>query len=101
MVELPSNPQLGISARVGGWSNAFSRLFPRSSGTGFLPSSQMYSSLYFVISISRISLNKGLKIKFPGQSQADVKRDPGTDNLSRESPAVQSKLSFHWFSFCD
>src|ERR1700676_1233252 len=49
MVELPSNPQLGISARVGGCSNAFSRLLPRRSGTGVLPSSQMYSSLYFVI----------------------------------------------------
>src|ERR1035441_2111995 len=51
MVELPSKPQLGRSARVGGCSNALSRLLPRRSGTGFLPSSQMYSSLYFVMGI--------------------------------------------------
>src|ERR1700726_4894242 len=49
MVELPSKPQLGRSARAGGCSNALSRLLPRRSGTGFFPSSQMYSSLYFVI----------------------------------------------------
>src|SRR5271165_6301122 len=49
MVELPSKPQLGTSASVGGFSNALSRLLPRRSGTGFLPSSQMYSSLYFVM----------------------------------------------------
>src|SRR5580698_9245230 len=51
MVELPSNPQLGISARVGGCSNCLMRVFPRRLGTGCFPSSQMYSSLYFVISI--------------------------------------------------
>src|SRR3984957_17997076 len=49
MVELPSNPQLGKSARVGGCSNGLSSVLPRSSGTGCLPSSQMYSSLYFVM----------------------------------------------------
>src|ERR1700676_1794455 len=49
MVELPSKPQLGRSARVGGCSYALSSVLPRSSGTGFLPSSQIYSSLYFVI----------------------------------------------------
>src|SRR5271170_2005034 len=54
MVELPSNPQLGRSARVGGCSNAFSRLLPRRPGTGVLPSSQMYSSLYFVMGRSLI-----------------------------------------------
>src|SRR5208282_817789 len=48
MVELPSKPQLGISARVGGCSNDLSRLLPRRPGTGLVPSSQMYSSLYFV-----------------------------------------------------
>src|SRR5664280_1147483 len=50
MVELPSKPQLGRSARLGGCSNSLSRLLPRRPGTGCLPSSQMYSSLYFVIS---------------------------------------------------
>src|SRR5665213_2248120 len=50
MVELPSKPQLGMSARVGGCPNSLRRVLPRSSGTGCLPSSQMYSNLYFVIS---------------------------------------------------
>src|SRR5581483_9194992 len=51
MVELPSKPQLGSSARVGGVSNCFTRVLPRSSGTGCFPSSQMYSSLYFGIKL--------------------------------------------------
>src|ERR1019366_7541842 len=49
IVELPSKPQSGRSARVGGFSNDLIVVLPRSSGTGFLPSSQMYSSLYFVM----------------------------------------------------
>src|SRR5580704_17389405 len=49
MVELPSKPQRGRSASVGGLSKDFSWVLPRSSGTGFLPSSQIYSSLYFVM----------------------------------------------------
>src|SRR3984957_365263 len=49
IVELPSKPQLGRSAKVGAWSNTLIAVLPRSSGTGRLPSSQMYSSLYFVI----------------------------------------------------
>src|ERR1700722_8736602 len=55
MVELPSKPQLGRSERVGGFSNALRRVLPRSSGTGFLPSSHMYSSLYFFIASVRVS----------------------------------------------
>src|SRR5580698_6710452 len=49
MVELPSKPHLGRSASVGGFSNCLRRVLPRSSGTGCFPSSQIYSSLYFVI----------------------------------------------------
>src|SRR5579862_381140 len=49
IVELPSKPQFGRSASEGGFSNDFMSVLPRSSGTGCLPSSQMYSSLYFVI----------------------------------------------------
>src|SRR3984957_15189566 len=47
IVELPSKPQFGRSESVGGFSNALRRVLPRSSGTGFLPSSHMYSNLYF------------------------------------------------------
>ena len=49
IVELPSKPHRGRSASVGGFSNALIVVLPRSSGMGFLPSSQMYSSLYFFI----------------------------------------------------
>ena len=38
-----------ITARAGGFSKDLSWVLPRSSGIGFLPSSQMYSSLYFVM----------------------------------------------------
>src|SRR5208337_3997662 len=47
MVELPSNPHRGRSARVGVLSNSLMLVLPRSSGMGFFPSSQMYSSLNF------------------------------------------------------
>src|SRR5271169_5625427 len=58
MVELPSNPQLGMSASVGGCSNDLSRLLPRRPGTGFFPSSQMYSSLYLVITYMKNALGQ-------------------------------------------
>src|ERR1700760_3777984 len=56
MVELPSNPQRGRSARVGDSSNAFICVLPRRLGTGCLPSSQMYSSLYLVMRTETASL---------------------------------------------
>src|ERR1700761_1410286 len=52
MVELPSKPQRGRSASVGAVANSLIVVLPRSSGTGCLPSSQMYSSLYFAIGFS-------------------------------------------------
>src|SRR5580698_2499513 len=53
IVELPSKPQRGISASEGVEANSLIWVFPRSSGMGFLPSSQMYSSLYFAIALLR------------------------------------------------
>src|SRR5579859_4693203 len=49
IVELPSNPQLGMSARVGGCSKDLIRVLPRNPGMGVLTSSQMYSRLFLVI----------------------------------------------------
>ena len=49
IVELPSKPHRGRSASVGAVANSLIVVLPRSSGMGFLPSSQMYSSLYFFI----------------------------------------------------
>jgi hypothetical protein len=51
IVELPSKPQRGKAARVGAFSKLFNWVLPRNSGTGFLPSSQMYSSLYLVMEL--------------------------------------------------
>src|SRR5215469_4045236 len=51
IVELPSNPHRGRSARVGVASNDLIVVLPRSSGMGVLPSSQMYSSLYFAMGL--------------------------------------------------
>src|SRR6185437_4761705 len=48
-VELPSKPHSGMSARAGVLSNDLIVVLPRRPGMGVLPSSQMYSSLYFVI----------------------------------------------------
>src|ERR1700722_12607952 len=49
IVELPSNPHKGRSPSVGGAANSLSVVLPRNSGMGFLPSSQIYSNLYFFI----------------------------------------------------
>src|SRR5580658_2988857 len=61
VVELPSNPHKGRSARVGVLLNSLMLVLPRSSGMGFLPSSQMYSSLYFgIVLLHRQGLCIGL-----------------------------------------
>jgi len=52
MVELPSKPHSGNSSSVGKLSYVLIWVFPRRFGVGVYPSSQMYSSLYFVISES-------------------------------------------------
>ena len=49
MVELPSKPHSGSCSSVGKLSNSLSWVLPRRFGTGVYPSSQMYSSLYFVM----------------------------------------------------
>src|SRR5882672_1862217 len=49
MVELPSKPHNGSCSSVGKLSNALICVLPRKLGVGVYPSSQMYSSLYFVI----------------------------------------------------
>src|SRR5580692_710074 len=51
IVELPSNPQRGMSARVGVLSKLLICVLPRSSGMGFLRKSQMYSKLYVDIDL--------------------------------------------------
>src|SRR5215213_7475526 len=49
MVELPSNPHNGSCSSDGNSSYSLICVFPRRLGTGAYPSSQMYSSLYFVM----------------------------------------------------
>jgi hypothetical protein len=52
MVELPSKPHSGSCSSVGNASNSLICVFPRRFGIGVYPSSQIYSSLYFVIELS-------------------------------------------------
>src|SRR5450755_1150876 len=52
MVELPSKPHSGSCSSVGNESNSLICVFPRRFGIGVYPSSQIYSSLYFVIELS-------------------------------------------------
>src|SRR3954454_4750324 len=52
MVDEPSKPQSGSCSRLGNASKSFSWVLPRRLGTGVYPSSQIYSSLYFVIRVS-------------------------------------------------
>src|SRR3954453_19713764 len=48
-VEEPSKPHSGSCSSVGNESNSLICVLPRKLGVGVYPSSQMYSSLYFVI----------------------------------------------------
>src|SRR6202142_2813130 len=52
MVELPSKPHSGSCSSVGNESKALICVLPRRLGIGVYPSSQIYSSLYFVIELS-------------------------------------------------
>src|SRR5712664_1967742 len=51
-VELPSKPHSGSCSSVGNESNSLICVLPRKFGVGVYPSSQIYSSLYFVIELS-------------------------------------------------
>src|ERR1700733_14120506 len=48
-VELPSKPHSGSCSSVGNDANSLIWVLPRKFGVGVYPSSQIYSSLYFVI----------------------------------------------------
>src|SRR6266699_5836307 len=61
MVELPSKPHSGSCSSVGNESNSLICVLPRKFGVGVYPSSQMYSSLYFVIELSHVDDPKGGK----------------------------------------
>src|ERR1700694_4363784 len=52
MVELPSKPHSGSCSSVGNESYSLICVLPRRFGVGVYPSSQIYSSLYFVIELS-------------------------------------------------
>ena len=60
MVELPSKPHRGRCSSEGKLSNSLIWVFPRRFGTGVYPSSQMYSSLYFVMRVSRELMTRGV-----------------------------------------
>src|ERR1700744_679788 len=49
IVEEPSKPQSGSCSTVGNEANSLICVLPRKLGVGVYPSSQIYSSLYFVI----------------------------------------------------
>src|ERR1700751_4416506 len=49
MVDEPSKPHRGSCSSVGKDANSLIWVLPRKFGVGVYPSSQMYSSLYFVI----------------------------------------------------
>src|SRR5882757_6297504 len=60
MVELPSKPHRGSCSSVGNESNSLICVLPRRFGVGVYPSSQIYSSLYFVIELSHeLMMRKG------------------------------------------
>src|SRR5246127_3313463 len=52
MVDEPSKPHSGSCSSVGNESNSLICVLPRRFGVGVYPSSQIYSSLYFVIEFS-------------------------------------------------
>src|SRR6267154_3760430 len=52
IVELPSKPHSGSCSSAGNESNSLICVLPRRFGIGVYPSSQIYSSLYFVIELS-------------------------------------------------
>ena len=70
-VELPSKPHSGRSSRLGNALYSLICVFPRKFGVGVYPSSQMYSSLYFVILGLSLLLTtvKCEKLRMPARPQ--------------------------------
>src|SRR6187200_2602965 len=75
IVELPSKPQSGSCSSVGKLSNSLIWVLPRIFGTGVYPSSQIYSSLYFVIFVSHQLTNR-MPLKHQANPAADLSWQP-------------------------
>src|SRR6188768_3872430 len=74
MVEEPSKPHSGSCSSVGKAANSLICVLPRRFGVGVYPSSQIYSSLYFVIEISHELM---MHLEGVEPAPADATRLPG------------------------
>src|SRR6266851_9894012 len=77
MVELPSKPHSGSCSSVGNASNSLIYVLPRKFGVGVYPSSQIYSSLYFVIELSHELMMRKVGTEASNRSQLVTTRLPG------------------------
>src|ERR1700720_3954333 len=77
MVELPSKPHSGSCSSVGNESNSLICVLPRKFGVGVYPSSQIYSSLYFVIELSHELMMRKVGTEASNRSLLVTTRLPG------------------------
>src|SRR6266853_7058883 len=77
MVELPSKPHSGSCSSVGNESNSLILVLPRKFGVGVYPSSQIYSSLYFVIELSHELMMRKVGTEASNRSLLVTTRLPG------------------------
>src|SRR6187402_1078308 len=97
-VELPSKPHRGSCSRVGNESNSLICVLPRRFGVGVYPSSQIYSSLYFVIELSHVGDAKGagtetllVATHVPGRHRPFVTKQLKCQSLHRGAAAKTGK----------
>src|SRR5580698_10118826 len=92
MVELPSKPHSGSCSSVGNESNSLIWVLPRRFGTGVYPSSQIYSSLYFVIEPLKLTMRKVRTPKPMGAARIPGHHRPTyTKHFMCQSAAVQKR----------
>src|SRR6202022_1296330 len=77
IVELPSKPHSGSCSSVGNESNSLICVLPRRFGVGVYPSSQIYSSLYFVIELSHELMMRKVETEASNRSLLVTTRLPG------------------------
>src|ERR1700677_2923218 len=90
LVELPSKPHSGSCSSVGNASNSLICVLPRKFGVGVYPSSQIYSSLYFVIELSLVDDAKDGNRSVPTPTDVPGPHRPIlTNHLMCQSVAVR------------
>src|ERR1700710_1246252 len=93
MVDEPSKPHSGSCSSAGNESNSLICVLPRRFGVGVYPSSQIYSSLYFVIELSHELMMRKVETEvlrsprtLPGHDRPNINKHLTCQSQGSRSP---------------